>query len=444
MKIDISFKRINSLAIPALIAGIAEPLISITDTAIIGNIDFNAKESLGAVAIVGSFLSMLIWVFAQSRSAISSIISRYLGANRLDEVKSLPAQAIFIIISISLLIIAATLPISDWIFKIYGAEDLILKYSIEYYQIRIFGFPFTLFVFAIFGTFRGLQNTYYPMLIAIIGAFLNIIFDWILVYGIEGYIAAMNIKGAAYASLISQVVMAIAAAILLIKKTSIKLTFSLPFNKEIPQLLKMIFDLFLRTLALNAALIFAVQQATGYGTDYLAAYGIGIQLWLFGAFFIDGYSSAGNILSGKLLGAKNYKTLVKLGNTLTIYGFFNGLILTAFGFLFYDFVGEVFIQDRQVLLRFNEVFWIILIMQPICGIMYIYDGMFKGMGKTAFLRNLLLVATFCVFIPSIIIFNQFHYQLYGIWFTFIFWVIARGVPLIINFRRKFLPLAEKS
>ena len=69
MKTDISFNKINKLAIPALIAGIAEPLISITDTAIIGNIDYNAKESLGAIAIVGSFLSMLIWVFAQTRSA---------------------------------------------------------------------------------------------------------------------------------------------------------------------------------------------------------------------------------------------------------------------------------------------------------------------------------------------------------------------------------------
>ena len=82
LKTDISFKRIHQLAIPALIAGIAEPLISITDTAIIGNIDFNAKESLGAIAIVGSFLSMLIWVFAQTRSAVSSIISTYLGARK--------------------------------------------------------------------------------------------------------------------------------------------------------------------------------------------------------------------------------------------------------------------------------------------------------------------------------------------------------------------------
>ena len=52
MTTDIRFKQINKLAIPALIAGVAEPLISITDTAIIGNIDVNATECLGAVAIV--------------------------------------------------------------------------------------------------------------------------------------------------------------------------------------------------------------------------------------------------------------------------------------------------------------------------------------------------------------------------------------------------------
>ena len=325
LKTDISFKRIHQLAIPALIAGIAEPLISITDTAIIGNIDFNAKESLGAIAIVGSFLSMLIWVFAQTRSAVSSIISTYLGAHKLEEVKTLPAQAILIIVSLSILVISLTYPFAEYIFKIYGAEQRILVYAVEYFKIRIIGLPFTLFVFTIFGTFRGLQNTLYPMLIAISGAVLNVLFDWILVYGVEGWIPAMNVKGAAYASVISQIVMAILAGYFLLKKTSISLKFVLPFNKEIPRLIKMVFDLFLRTIALNAALIFAVYKATSYGTDALAAYGIGIQLWLFGAFFIDGYSSAGNILSGRLLGAKEYDTLLNLGKKLIIYGLSTGV-----------------------------------------------------------------------------------------------------------------------
>ena len=75
----INFKSINNLAIPATIAGIAEPLLSITDTAIVGNIPTDGVESLAAAGIVGSFLSMLIWILGQTRSAISAIISQYLG-----------------------------------------------------------------------------------------------------------------------------------------------------------------------------------------------------------------------------------------------------------------------------------------------------------------------------------------------------------------------------
>ena len=443
LKTDISFKRIHQLAIPALIAGIAEPLISITDTAIIGNIDINAKESLGAIAIVGSFLSMLIWVFAQTRSAVSSIISNYLGANKLDKVKTLPAQAILIIVSLSILVILFTYPYAEYIFELYGAKEQILTYAVDYYKIRILGLPFTLFVFTIFGTFRGLQNTLYPMLIALLGAILNVILDWILVYGIEHWIPAMNVEGAAYASVFSQIVMAIVAGYLLLKKTSISLKLIFPFNKEVPRLIKMVFDLFLRTIALNAALIFAVYKATSYGTNELAAYGIGIQLWLFGAFFIDGYSSSGNILSGRLLGAQEYDTLLSLGEKLILYGFFTGVFLAAIGFLFYKFIGEVFIQDYAVLQCFYDVFWIILIMQPICAITFIFDGMFKGMGYTEFLRNLLLLSTLLVFIPSLLFFDVYEFKLEGVWFTFLLWIMARGIPLLLKFKRKFLPLMEK-
>jgi len=54
---NITFKGINKLAIPAIIAGIAEPLLSITDTAIVGNLTENPTEALAAVGIAGSFLT---------------------------------------------------------------------------------------------------------------------------------------------------------------------------------------------------------------------------------------------------------------------------------------------------------------------------------------------------------------------------------------------------
>lgn len=442
MSTDLTFRAINKLAIPALIAGIAEPILSITDTAIIGNMNENATESLAAVGIVGAFISMLIWVLGQTRSAISSIVSQYLGANNLEQVKNLPAQAIFIITSLSLLIILSTFPFAKQIFQLYNASNLILDLSVEYYQIRVFGFPFTLFTIAVFGAFRGLQNTFYPMIIAIIGALLNIVLDFIFVYGIENFIPAMHIKGAAYASVIAQFIMALLSAGFLLKKTTIPLKFSLPFNHEIKRFLLMIANLFVRTLALNLALYFASAFSTGFGKNYIAAYTIAINLWFFGAFFIDGYASAGNILAGKLYGAKRYKELVKLSNQLIVYGILVGLGLAAIGFLFYGFIGKVFTKEPMVLEEFYKVFWIVLAMQPFCAIAFIFDGMFKGLGRMKFLRNVLLFSTLLVFVPTIFIMDFYNLKLYAVFTAFFLWIIARGIPLIIKFRGIFIPLSK--
>jgi MATE family multidrug resistance protein len=442
LKTNISFKNINKLAIPALIAGIAEPLLSITDTAIIGNIDQNATESLAAVGIVGAFISMLVWVFGQIRSAISSIISQYVGANKLNEIKTLPAQAITIVVIGSLLVLAISYPFAKQIFQFYNASGDVLEYCIIYFKIRIFGFPFSLFVFAVFGIFRGLQNTFYPMIIAIIGALLNIVLDIAFVYGIEGFIPAMNIEGAAYASIIAQITMAIIALILLIKKTTVSLKISLKLHKEIPNLLNMIGNLFIRTIALNTALFFATSYATGYGKEYIAAYTIGLNLWLLGAFMIDGYSSAGNILSGKLLGAKEYKTLVELSNKLTKYGLIIGVIIATLGFIFYDLIGQVFTKDALVLEQFYNVFWILILTQPLNVITFIYDGMFKGMGEMKYLRNVLILSTGLVFIPTLLLLDWLDYKLIAIWIAFTLWIMARGIPLVFKFRNKFIPLVK--
>ncbi|WP_430467192.1 MATE family efflux transporter [Winogradskyella ouciana] len=444
MSAAITLKQINKLAIPALISGVSEPILSLTDAAIIGNMDYNATESLAAVGIVTTFLSMLIWVLGQTRSAISSIVSQYLGADKLSEVKNLPAQAIFLITSLSILIILVTFPFAAQIFKLYNASGPILDLSVDYYQIRVFGFPFTLFTIAVFGTFRGLQNTYYPMLIAITGAVANIILDIVFVYGIEGVIPAMHIKGAAYASVLAQIIMAVLSAFYILKKTDIPLLVKFPFNPEIKRFVLMILNLFIRTIALNIALYFGTSYATKYGTTYIAAYTIAINLWFLGAFLIDGYASAGNILSGKLFGAKQYKTLLDLSNKLIKYGIIVGLVIALAGALLYYPIGNIFTDDKAVLDEFYSIFWIILAMQPLCALAFIFDGVFKGLGKMRYLRNVLLFSTLLVFVPVIFITDELNYKLFGVFTAFTLWIIARGLPLIIKFRKTFKPLVQNA
>ncbi|MFD2100071.1 MATE family efflux transporter [Flagellimonas iocasae] len=444
MSTHVNFKSINQLAIPATISGIAEPLLSITDTAIVGNIPVDGLESLAAVGIVGSFLSMLIWVLGQTRSAISAIISQYLGAGKLDEVKNLPAQAIFLNILLSIIILVSTVFIVDDIFRLFRASGKILDYCVSYYSIRVWGFPLTLFTFAIFGIFRGLQNTFYPMVIAMLGAGLNILLDFIFVYGIDGYLPAMYLEGAAWASLISQGIMAILALILLLKKTEISMKLSLPFNTEIKRLVFMSLNLFVRTAALNAALMLAVREATILGDRFIGAHTIAVNLWLFAAFFIDGYAAAGNSMGGKLLGASDYNGLWKLAKTIFKYGMVVSLFLMLSGFVFYRPIGRLFSNEEIVLQTFYSIFYIVIIGLPMNTIAFIFDGLFKGLGEMKYLRNVLLSATFLGFIPVLYFGKFMGWGFYAIWIAFVVWMMIRGFALIWKFRQKFRPLVQNT
>ncbi|MCH4822384.1 MATE family efflux transporter [Gramella lutea] len=438
MENSVSFKNINKIAIPAIIAGIAEPLISLTDIAVIGNVDDNSIEALAAAGIVGSFLSAIIWIVAQTKTAISAIVSQHLGANRLHAVKTLIPQAIAFNFLFSLVIYATTAYFARAIFSAYNAEGLILRYSEDYYQIRALGYPLTLVTFAIFGIFRGLQNTLWAMKCSLTGAAVNIALDYLLVYGVEGYIPAMHLKGAAYASLAAQAIMLIMAFWFFFKKTPFHLKLSFNINPRMRGLLIMAANLFIRTAALNFAIYLANAYATDYGKNYIAAQSILMNIWLFFSFFIDGYANAGNAIGGKLLGAMDYKNLWELSKKISKYAVLIALILMAICALFYNQIGLLFNKELSVLALFSSVFWIVLLMQPVNAIAFMFDGIFKGLGEAKYLRNVLLVATFLGFTPVLLISDYFGLKLYGIWIAFFVWMLIRSGTLVIYFRRKYL------
>lgn len=437
---DISFKRIQKLAIPAIIAGIAEPVLSSTDAAVVGNIPEYATESLAAVGVVGSFLSMLIWILAQTRASIATIIAQNLGAGNLEQLKSFPMQAILFNVILSMIVLATTYFFVDEIFQLLHAEGLILQFSIDYYNIRVWGFPLTLFTFAAFGIFRGLQNTFWPMVVAIIGTLINIVLDILFVFGVDDFIPAMGIEGAAWASLIAQIVMAVITLVLLIKKTDISLKLVLPLHPEIKRLVQMSFNLFLRSIALNTALMLAVREATALGTTYIAAHAIAINIWLFTAFFVDGYGAAGNILGGKLLGAKDYKGLSHLTRKVNVYNLGVSVLLMILLTVFYTPLGQLFSKDPLVLDVFYPMFFLVILSQPLNALAFTMDAVFKGLGEMAYLRNVLLSATFIAFIPILYLTKYLHWDLFGIWVALLAWVAFRAIALLLKFKKKYLPL----
>jgi len=427
-------KEINRLAYPAILAGIAEPVISLVDTAFVGQI---GTVPLAAVGIAGSFYTMMVWILAQTLTAIAAIVSRKYGQSKLDEVKSLIPQALASNIILGLAIYFLTSQFSSSIFSFYNAEGEILSACMEYFRIRSVGFPFTLATLLLFGVFRGLQNTSWAMIIAISGAALNIVLDYVLIFGIPGMIEAMGLEGAALASLISQITMFVLSLMFLLLKTPFNLKLRIPINPHFKELMGMSFDLFVRTILLNLTFYLATRYATGYGKAVIAAHTIALNIWLFSSFFIDGFAHAGNAMAGKFLGESNDKALGNLGISIGKISVFIGAILALIYILLYPFLIHLFTNDPHVIDQFQQVFWLVIITQPINALAFAFDGIYKGLGYTKLLRNLLAISTILVFVPIAMSFHYTSPSLTGIWLAFLGWMCCRSLYLVYDFKKRF-------
>ena len=431
----VGFKQINALAIPSIIAGISEPLLSIVDTAVVGNVQHNPIEALASVGIAGSFIAAIVWVIGQTKAAISAIIAQYVGLDKLDKITALPAQMIAINIGLSVLLYVLTVFFTTEIFQLYNADGLVLDYAVSYYKIRAVGLPFSLFVFTVIGVFTGLQNTFIPMVISVTGALVNVGLDFFLVYGWEGFIDPLHVEGAAYASVISQIIMASMALYFYKKRTIFQLFSFASFHFEIKRLLFLSVNLFVRAFALHIALYLANSYATDYGKEYIAAQTICFQIWLLFSFFVDGYASVGSIISGKLKGAKEGDNLKLLVTDLIKYGVLVSIVLMSVCFLFYNKIGPLFTSDSQVLDIFYTVFWIVIVTQPLNAIAFVYDGVFKGMAEAVVLRNTVVVATFFGFVPALLLADAFDLKLIGVWIAFTVWMLFRSGILYVYFKK---------
>lgn len=425
----VSYKSINKLAFPAIASGIVESVLSLTDMLVIGRVELDTIESVAAIGLVGTILSSFVWVFAQSQNALSTIISQYFGAKKLNRVHSLIPQSLFLNILIGLIILFIGVKYSYHILSWFKAEGSLLHYAQTYWNIRIIGFPFTLISFILFGAFRGIQNTYWAFICSLTGAILNAILTISLVHGIGDIIPAFHVEGAAMSSLISQFVILLMALYFYFFKSPLKFHISFKIHPDLGRFLSLSFDFVLRTASLNFAMYVANRMATSLGDVYMASHALIMNLWMFFAFFLDGYAHAGNAMAGRFLGEKNIPAVMELSKKVGKASVLLAVGIIVLGLATYPWVPYMFTNDAAIVSVFKQYFWLALLIQPINALAFAYDGIYKGLGLAKQLRNNIIIATFIGFIPASYISFELGLGMFAIWVGFYIWMSIRSFPL---------------
>ncbi|MEX1132220.1 MAG: MATE family efflux transporter [Flavobacteriales bacterium] len=434
-RIPVTRRDLDRLAIPAIIAGIAEPVIALVDTAFVGRL---GTADLAAVGIGSSFFLLVVWVLAQTRSAVLAVVARFYGAQRLDEVKDLVPIAIWMNILLGFAFFGITSLFAEPIFRLYNADGEVLAKAVEYYRIRSIGHPIVLATFAITGAFRGIQNLSWSMWISITGAAINGVLTPLLIFG-WGPIAGMGMAGSAWSSLMAQGAMFVMAVFILQTRTPFSMVLRTWRHPELKGLWLLSGNLFARTIALNICYYLGNRYATGYGEAHIAAHSIAMQIWLFSAFFIDGYAAAGSVLVGRLNGERNWSDLYRVSWQVVRTSVTIGAVLAVLYLIAYNELGRLFTTDPEVLMLFGSVFWMVVLTQPINAVAFAFDGVYKGMGEGRILRNVLFVSTFVAFVPVAWGADALGWQLHAIWSAFLVWMVVRGGLLALHFQRHHAP-----
>jgi putative MATE family efflux protein len=432
----ITRKDIDRLAVPAIISGIAEPVISLVDTAFIGR--FNDVDMLGAVGIGSSFFLLVLWVLAQTRSAVLAVVARYYGERRLEAIADLVPIATWTNFGLGLAFIGLTYPFAERIFEAYNASGRQLELTCDYFRVRCLGFPVSLAVYALTGAFRGIQNLRWGMWISITGAVVNLALNPLLIFGF-GPVPALGIEGSALASVIAQVSMLAACIVVVRTRTSFTLWPSSWRHPELLPLMRNSGQLFARTIALNICYYLGNRYATGYSTAHIGAHSIAMQLWLFSAFFIDGYAAAGSVLVGRLNGERNWRDLHRVSWQVVRMSVVIGAALAAIYGIGYTRIGPLFTSDARVLALLSGVLWMVIITQPINAVAFAFDGVYKGLGNGKILRNVLLASTFLVFVPVAWGTDALGWELTAVWSAFLAWMAVRGLLLALHFEKHHAP-----
>lgn len=204
-------KQILKLAIPNIISNITVPMLGMVDLAIMGRL--GSELYIGAIALGGTIFNFIYAVFSFLRMGTSGFTAQAYGADNSKESILMMGRSIFFAIAGGILIILLQYPIDILSFSLLNGSTDVEVLAREYFYIRIYAAPASLGILAMSGWFIGMQNSRYPMFVAIFINVVNILANVFFVYGLH-----MKSDGVALGTVIAQYLGFILATILFYKK----------------------------------------------------------------------------------------------------------------------------------------------------------------------------------------------------------------------------------
>ena len=430
-------KRILGLAVPSIISNITVPLLGLVDVSIVGHL--GSATYIGAIAVGGMLFSMIYWIFGFLRMGTSGLTAQAYGRRDLAEVILLFVRSLGIAFGLALLLILLQCPILKVAFTLIDATPAIKDLASLYFRICIWGAPAVLGLYSFAGWFVGMQNSRFPMYIAITQNVVNIAASLFFVF-----IWNRGVAGVAMGTLVAQYAGLLMASLVwygYYRRLWQKLNWPMLTDYEAMRSFFILNrDIFFRTLCLVAVTTYFTSRGAEQGDIILAVNTLMMQLFTLYSYIMDGFAYAGEALTGRYVGAHNQADLRRMIRTLFAWGIGLALAFT----LLYGIGGSSFLSlltnEQEVLNASSDYFyWVLAI--PLAGMAaFLWDGIYIGATASRQMLYSMLVASVSFFILQGIF--QQRMGNHALWMAFIAYLFLRGL-VQTGLARKILLKSER-
>jgi len=413
-------REILRLAIPAFGALVAEPLFLLADYAIVGRL---GTVALGALGVAGTVLTTLVNLCVFLAYATTAQVARRIGAGDRREALRWGIDGLWLAAAIGIVLAVLGVPFAPALVEPFGASPELAAEAVTYLRISLLGTPAMLLVLAGTGVLRGLQDTVTPLVVSIAGFTLNAALNAWFVLGL-----GWGIAGSAWGTVSAQVLSAAAYLVVVLRGARREGVPLRPRLAGVRTSGAAGLALFIRTVGLRVVLAVATAVAARMGDAPVAAHGIAFQVWTLLAYAHDAIAIAGQAITGRALGAGDVAATRAATARMVTWGIGTGVVLGIAVCVARPWIPGLFDADAAVTQELLAVLWLVALLQPVAGVVFVLDGVLIGAGDQRFLAYAQIAAALA-FLPAVLLVVVLGTGLVSLWLALGIWMIARLIAL---------------
>ena len=432
-----SFISIWQITWPIIIANLTLPIVTATDTAVMGR--EQSSTFIAAIALGGIVFNIIYFSLNFLRMSTTGLVSQEKGRKNEEEIKKIIRLTQSIAIAIGFLIICFSYPLIE-IAKILISGSAQAEHLMsEYIFYRSFASPATLMNMVFLGAFIGMGTAKLAMFQLVSISILNAILSIVLVLYFN-----LGVFGVALGTVIAQWIGCLLSIFMLTKiinydNINFKTFFKFNFysDKKFNSIFSVSKDLFIRTLCIVFGEFILINNAAKLNTNSLAVIQIYIVLLGFVSYILDAFAHSAETMLGQSIGKKDKNTSLVVIFKTFIFSLLLAFILSILIFLIGFNIFEIFTSLDVILNECRKLFLYLLLLPIVSVWAFMLDGFFIGAAKSKPMRNSTLLA-FCAFIILNYFIMLINPNIQYLWLSYLIFLLLRGIFLSFYFKSLFV------